>query len=609
MDIDALRKKALELPKKPGVYIMKDVTGEVIYVGKAKALKNRVTQYFQKGTAHTPKTAHMVAHVSDFDIIITETEFEALVLECSLIKRHRPRYNILLKDDKGYPYIRMSVKEDYPRMVIAQKPAKDGARYFGPYGGRRSARLAIDAVCEILKLPTCTRKFPQEIGKQRPCLNHHLKKCIGVCAGTITKDEYHTLMNEAIALLEGKLDLLVNDLNKKMEESSANLEFEKAAVFRDKLKAISNLDTKQKVMSGAFSDLDIIVYKQGRLSGCVVVLHYINGSLLGKELEFFPGASEQDAQEVLSGFMKQYYALRQVSPPEILISSEIEDQEALSEWMSQLAGRKVTIAVPQKGKKRALILLGLQNAEEELLRFDQEKERASKSLKLLAELLKLPKVDRIEAYDISNTAGEDTVGSMVVFEGGKPLKKDYRRFKIKTIRGQDDYGSMQEVLRRRFFEYKAGDERFCKLPSLLLIDGGRGHVGAVKAVLEELSIELPLFGMVKDDHHRTRALIASDGHEIGIRATPVLFSLIGRIQEEAHRFAIEYHRSLRAKRGYQSELDQIPGVGQTRREKLFKRFETMQNIKSATVSELNEILPINVSETVYAYFHQNTDRI
>ena len=605
MDIDALRKKALELSKSPGVYIMKDSAGVVIYVGKAKALKNRVTQYFQKGTAHTPKTAHMVAHVSDFDIIMTGTEFEALVLECSLIKRHRPRYNILLKDDKGYPYIRLTAKEDYPRMAIAQKPLPDGARYFGPYGGRRSARLAIEAVCEILKLPTCSRKFPQEIGKARPCLNRHLNRCIGVCTGAVTKDDYRALISEAVDLLEGKLDTLISELKENMEAAAINLEFEKAAFLRDKLKALGSLDTKQKVTSGAFSDLDIVAFRQGELSGCVVVLHYIKGTLLEKELQFFPGVSEQDAPEVLSSFMKQYYGARQAVPPEILLSNELEDQEALAEWLTQMAERKVSVVVPQKGNKRALVVLGLKNAEEELLRYDQEKERSSKSLQLLTELLGLPAVDRIEAYDISNTGGDDTVGSMVVFEGAKPLKKDYRRFKIKTVEGQNDYGAMQEVLRRRFSDFKAGDERFNKLPSLLLIDGGRGHVSAVKDVLSELSIDVPLFGMVKDDHHRTRALVASDGHEIGIRATPVIFSLIGRIQEEAHRFAIGYHRSLRAKRGYSSELDKIPGVGKTRREKLFERFETLQKIKAATVSELNEVVPINVSETVYAYFHQN----
>ncbi len=605
MDLDALHQKALELPKKPGVYIMKDLSGEVIYVGKSKILKNRVTQYFQRGASHTPKTAHMVSKVSDFDIIVTGTEFEALVLECSLIKRHRPRYNILLKDDKGYPYIRLPVAEDYPRMTIARKPLKDGARYFGPYSGRRSARLAISAVCEILKLPTCARKFPREIGKSRPCLNRHLNRCIGVCAGDVTADEYRARIREAVDLLEGKLDSLIRDLSESMEKASENLEFEKAAAIRDRLRAVSGLNVKQKVTSGAFSDLDVVAYRQGELLGCVVALHYIEGALLEKELQFFTDASEPDAPEVLSGFIKQYYGARQVSPRDILLSHELPDQEVLSEWLSELSGHKVSVGVPQKGKKRAFVKLALQNAEEELALKENEKERASKSLLLLSELLGLENVDRIEAYDISNTAGADTTGSMVVFEGAKPKKSDYRKFKIKTVEGQDDYGAMKEVLRRRFSEYQAGSEKFRELPSLLLIDGGQGHARAAEAVLSELAIDLPVYGMVKDDHHRTRALVTSDGRELGIRATPVLFSLIGRIQEEAHRFAISYHRTLRAKRGYSSELSQIPGIGEKRREKLLDRFGSLRKIREASLEELCEALPAGAAGVVYNYFHQN----
>ncbi|MDP4109013.1 MAG: excinuclease ABC subunit UvrC [Bacillota bacterium] len=604
MDLAALHQKSLELPKKPGVYIMKDITGEVIYVGKAKALKNRVTQYFQSGAAHTVKTAHMVSRVFDFDIIVTGTEFEALVLECSLIKRYRPKYNILLKDDKGYPYIRLAVKEEYPRMEVCRKPAPDGARYFGPYGGRRSAFLAIEAVCDILKLPTCRRKFPQEIKKSRPCLNRHLNRCIGVCEGNVPPEDYKKLMQQATDLLEGKLETLAAELKDCMERASENLEFEKAAALRDKLRAVGNLDLKQKVTSGAFSDLDIIAFGQGKVFGCVVVLHYIEGTLLEKEVEFFTETEGEDAPEVLSGFIKQYYGARQVSPKDVLLSAEIEDRGAVETWLTGMCGRKVGLITPQKGKKRELVLMALQNVKEELGLKESETERESKSLAMLCEALGLSEIGRVEAYDISNTAGEDTVGSMVVFDGAKPSKKDYRRFRIKTIEGQNDYGAMQEVLRRRFGEYESGGEGFSSLPSLLLIDGGLGHVTAAKAVLSELSLALPVYGMVKDDRHRTRALVSADGSSIGLSATPVLFSLVGRIQEEAHRFAISYHRTLRAKRGYTSAIDKIPGVGEARRKALLKQFGTVKKIREATASELSEAVPKNIAEKVYEYFHR-----
>ncbi len=603
MDRQELNKKARDLPLLPGVYIMKDRHGEVIYVGKAKALKNRVLQYFQSGSGHSLKTAHMVSNVFDFDVIVTGTEFEALVLECSLIKQHRPKYNILLKDDKGYPYIRFPVKEPYPRMEIVSRPEKDGARYFGPYTGRRSARLAIEAISGLLKLPTCSRQFPRDIGKGRPCLNAHLGRCRAVCTGNVSEEEYRELSLQVCELLDGKLDKLAMSLEAEMQKASEDLEFERAAEIRDRIRSLTRLDMRQKITSSAFADLDVLAYGQGTVQGCIVILHFIEGTLHEKEIHMIKDGEEADAPEILSGFAKQYYSLRSICPKTILVSHALDDSESMEQYLAQIAGHGVKVLCPARGKKRDLVRMGVQNAEDELRRGETQKEKESRTLQLLSELLGLEKIERMEAYDISNTGNWDVVGSMIVFENARPKKDAYRRFKMKTVEGQNDYASMQEMLRRRFQRFLDKDEKFSVLPDVVLIDGGVQHARAVAEVFDELGIRVPLYGMVKDDHHRTRALVDTEGNELGIRATPPVFALIGRMQEEAHRFAITYHRSLRGKRGYGSQLDAIEGVGPKRHDDLIRRFRTIKGIREASEEELREVVPEAVALSIYRHFH------
>ena len=603
---DELKSRVLALPYETGVYIMKNRQGEVIYVGKAKALKNRVSQYFQSDSRHSPKTRKMVSNIWDFDIIVTESEFEALVLENSMIKKYKPKYNILLKDDKGYPYIKVTTSKPYPAFSIVSKPQADADRYFGPYPSRRAARQAIDTICEALKLKTCRRVFPRDIGKDRPCLNHHLGRCVAPCTGKVPPEEYAALMGEAIALLEGDYKRLVRDLEARMLEASEELQFERAALLRDRMKAVSALGEKQKVVAGSFADLDALAFVQGQTKGCVVVLHYLGGSLQDKEYTIIDGATSEDAGEVLGAFLKQYYALRQAVPKTVLLSDAIEDMPAVADFLGSIAERKVELAVPQRGKRHDLTRLAAKNAAEEIARVETGQERRLKSLELLQGMIGLDHApELLESYDISNFAGADTVGSMVVFEHAQPKRSRYRRFQIeRAAQGQDDYASMAEMLTRRLQRWKDGDEKFTPLPDAFLIDGGLGHVRTAQTVLDSFGVTTPCFGMVKDDHHRTRGLVAPDGREFGISTVPAVFALIGRIQEETHRFAITYNRSLGAKRMRGSTLDKIEGVGEKRRADLLKHFKTIDAIKRASVEELRRVVPLNTAHAVYDFFHE-----
>ena len=607
---EELKAKVLSLPFEPGVYIMKNRDGQVIYVGKAKALKNRVSQYFQSDSRHSPKTIRMVSNIWDFDIIVTETEFEALVLENQMIKKYQPKYNILLKDDKGYPFIKVTTSKPYPSFSIVPKPGHDADRYFGPYTSRRAAYHAIDTINETLKLKTCRRVFPRDIGKDRPCLNLHLGRCIAPCTGQVSAEEYAARVQEGISLLEGNDKALLADLTARMEQAAEDLRFEQAATLRDRIRAVRALGEKQKVVAGAFAELDAVAYVQGQTRGCVVVLHYLAGDLHDKEFTLLDGVTAADAGEALGAFLKQYYALRGAVPRTVLLSSPIDESEAVGEFLSSIAERKVELAVPQRGRRHDIIRLAEKNAREEILRVETSQERRVKSLELLGQMTGMDELPHIlEAYDISNFAGQDTVGSMVVFEDAKPARSRYRKFRIETAaQGQDDYASMTEMLTRRLQRWKDGDEKFSPLPSVFLIDGGLGHVRTAQRVLDQFGVTTPCFGMVKDDHHRTRGLVAPDGREFGISTVPAVFALIGRIQEEVHRFAITYNRALGAKKVRGSSLDQIEGVGEKRRNDLLKHFGTIENIRAASVDELVRVVPRTVAENVHDYYEKRAKK-
>lgn len=598
-----LLQKADSLPLSPGVYIMMDKTGLVIYVGKAKKLKNRVSQYFQSGSGHNEKTRMMVSQVDHFDTIVVRTEFEALILENSLIKRHQPRYNILLKDDKGYPFVRLDSRSSYPRFTMVNKPAEDGADYFGPFGGRHETRMALQALCAALKLPTCTRRFPRDIGKERPCLNFHIGKCDGFCSpGGPGQTEYHARMTQAAELLGGKLRQVTAALRQDMESAAEALEFEKAAALRDRLQALQVLGKQQQVIAGVCADTDVWGIYTGPVRCGAAVLHIENGDLLGRQTEIFPTAADQSVPEVLSAVLSQYYLNKAVLPREILLPCLFEGSESFAELLTTQAGHKVALRVPQRGERSQLVDMAARNAREEAERITTESERVSRTLSDLQALARLPRLPRrMESYDISNMGSDDMVASMVVFVDGKPLKRDYRKFSIRTLTAPDDYAAMQEVLTRRFSH--AEDEKFPPLPDLLLIDGGLGHVHAALAAMAASGISLPVLGMVKDDRHRTRALITANGDELGIQQSPHIFTMIGRIQEEVHRFAITFQRQKHRKRTYRSKLDGIPGVGEVRRQALMKRFGSIRAIESASLSQLQTVLPANAAHAVYDHFH------
>ena len=599
-----LKEKANGLPLRPGVYIMMDAQNTVIYVGKAKKLKNRVSQYFQETSSHNEKTRRMVSKVDHFDTIIASSEFEALILENALIKQYMPRYNILLKDDKGYPFVRLTVEEEYPVFSLVNAPKEDGARYFGPYGGRSETRSAITAVCGALRLPTCRRKFPRDIGKERPCLNYHMGKCDGFCKGTPGKGEYQRRIDQAILLLTGKVKQVTAALGEEMTAAADALNFERAAALRDQIAAIDVLSKKQKVIAGTMPQTDIWGLYCGAVKCCYAVLHYRDGQLVSREAEVFSTRMDEREEEMLPLLLAQYYLSKSVLPREIWLPFPIEDTETMEQALSQHSGERVLVRIPKRGEKADLIRLANRNAEEEAERVTSEAERASKTLELLAKMAGLKEVPRrMESYDISNTGSSDIVASMVVYEGVRPKKSAYRKFHMKTIDAPDDYAAMEEVLTRRLQRYVDGDEKFAPLPDVFLIDGGANHAAVAERVLKRFALDIPVFGMVKDDRHRTRALTTAAGHEIGIQASEPVFSLIGRIQEETHRFAVTYHHQRHTKNAYRSALDEIPGVGAVRKKELLKTFKTVKAIREAEREELERAVPTAVARTVYDYFH------
>ena len=607
MTKDELLEKANSLPLAPGVYLMHGKDGNVIYVGKAKKLKNRVSQYFQAGRGHNLKTHTMVGLVNDFDTIIVGSEFEALVLENALIKQYMPRYNILLKDDKGYPFVRLS-REAYPKFSIVSRVSDDGAKYYGPYGGRFETRSALDAVRAALHLPTCSKTFPRDIGKERPCLNHHMGRCDGFCRAEMTQDEYGRRIDLAVQLLEGKVRLVTAQLEEEMGRAAEELKFEEAAALRDRIAAIKVLSKRQKVFAGVCADTDVWGLYLGAKC-CYAALHYEDGQLTGREAELFASSGLEDEAEILSALLLQYYGGKPVLPREICIPVEIEDQEVLEQLLAEKAGHRVSIRVPQRGERAQVLAMAAANAREEAERQTTSQERADRTLELLGKLLSLQSTPEwLESYDISNTGSEDIVASMVVFHGSRPAKERYRRFRIKELEGHpDDYKSMEEVLTRRLTHYMEQDKKFMPLPDVMLIDGGEQHAKVARRVTERFGLAIPIFGMVKDDRHRTRALVTPEGREIGIKGTQAVFSLIGRIQEETHRFAITFNRESHGKSVKGSALDSIPGVGEARRTALLKRFKSLKAIKEASLEELQAVVPKNAAAAVYQWAHSAQD--
>ena len=606
MTFDELKDKALSLPYAPGVYIMRNKDDKVIYVGKAKKLKNRVSQYFQDTASHSPKTRIMVSHIHHFDVIVAASEFEALVLECSLIKRYSPKYNILLKDDKGYPYLRLNMKEIYPKIELVSKIADDGAEYFGPYGGRSVTHSVMEAIRLTLKLPGCSRQFPRDIGKDRPCLNYHMNQCAGWCQPSVSATEYRIRMEQARQLLKGNYKDVAAQIKEQMLSAADNLDFELAASLRDRLKAVEVLGTKQLVTAGTLADTDVVGYGQTEAKACFAVLHFSGGNLLDKDYEVFP--VPDDREEAVSSLLKQFYLSRGLAPKRVLLPFELEDAELFSELMEQQYGCKPKLRVPQRGDNVRLVELANKNAYEEAERVTGKEERVSATLTLLGKMLNLQPPRRIESFDISNISGTDIVASMVVFQEGKPRKSDYKRFKLEGLQNQDDYASMRQVVKRRFAHYKEADKGFETAPDLLLIDGGITHARVAVEALRELELSFPVFGMVKDDRHRTRALVTPEGQEIRIDNNQAIFSLIGNIQEETHRFAITYHRSLRSKRLRYSELDGIPGIGPKRKQELLKQFKSLTAIGQATLPELERLLPKDAAAAVYHHFREKEEK-
>jgi len=601
MRIDELKEKAAALPQVPGVYIMRDKSNQVIYVGKAKKLKNRVSQYFVDTVSHSPKTRLMVGKIHDFDVIVSPSEFEALVLECSLIKQHMPKYNILLKDDKGYPFVRLDANSAFPTITLVNKRADDGAIYFGPYGSRGITQDLIDAVKLTLKLPSCNKKFPRDMGKGRPCLNYHMNQCEGWCQKEQLAEAYQQRIAQAKQLLQGDFKQVSAQIKKQMLDASEKLNFELAASLRDQLKAVEALGQKQLVTGAGNSDTDVIGFYQTESKACFTVLHFCGGSLMDKEYEILLPAD--DRESAVSSLVTQFYLNRGYAPKFIFLPFALADSELIEDLFRQRLTTNTKIKVPARGDNVRLVEMARMNAVEEVERITSREERTDNVLSLLGKMLKIPAPNRIESFDISNISGTDIVGSMVVFMNGRPKKSDYKRFSIRDIAEQDDYASMHQVVLRRFTHLKNADAGFDQAPDLLLIDGGVAHAQVALQALNILQIQIPVFGMVKDDRHRTRGLVTPDGMEIAIDTQQSVFAFIGSIQEETHRFAITYHRQLRSKRLQYSELDRIPGVGPKRKTALLKTFQSISSIKQASVEELLRVLPADAANSVYRYFH------
>lgn len=599
-----LRKKAMSLPLLPGVYIMKNADGEIIYIGKAKALKNRVSQYFGSQNRHPIKVRKMVENVDRFDYIVTGSEFEALVLECSLIKQHSPKYNILLKDDKGYSYIRISEGE-YRKISAVFNKKDDGSEYIGPYLSSYSVRQSVDAANKIFKLPQCNKVFPRDFGKSRPCLNYYISQCCGLCTGKIKKSDYDEAVDGAIAFLKGDSRDIIADLCVKMEKAAEELDFEQAAKLRDRINSIERIKEKQKVVYKSVEEQDVFATADIDGSVCLAVLRFSNGRLFDSEHFFFDDPGDKEGMR--SDFITSYYSMRDNIPKRVTVDGEVADRELLEQWLSEKKGKKVTVFVPARGEQLEIVNMCRKNAEEKLAIKKGRTGREIAVLDELKDLLGLKKTpEYIESYDISHTAGQDSVAGMIVFKGGKPYRKAYKRFSIKSFDGNDDYRAMNEVLTRRFSEYeksKDSTEGFGKLPDLILLDGGVGQVHAVEPVLREFGLKIPLFGMVKDNRHRTRA-ISGDGGEIAINSKRQVFTLVSEIQNEVHRFSVAYHHQKHAKRGLSLSLTEIEGVGEKRASALLKYFKTITAIKNAEVDELSKAPGITsaVAQNIYDYY-------
>lgn len=611
-----IQEELKKLPGKPGVYLMHDEKDAIIYVGKAISLKNRVRQYFQSSRNKGAKIEQMVTHISRFEYIVTDSELEALVLECNLIKEHRPKYNTMLMDDKSYPFIKVTVNEPFPRVMLARQMKKDKAKYFGPYTSAGAVKDTIELIRKLYHIRSCNRSLPKDIGKERPCLNYHIHQCQAPCQGYISQEEYRKSIDEVVRFLNGHYDLVLKELEEKMMAASDSLEFEKAIEYRELLTSVQKVAQKQKITDTAGDDRDIIAMASEGEDAVVQVFFIRSGRLIGRDHFYLKSAENDTEGEILSSFIKQFYAGTPYIPAELMLPEEIEDQDIIEEWLTARRERRVHLRIPKKGTKEKLVELAQKNAQMVLKndreRLKREEGRTIGAVKELEKILGLKGIIRMEAYDISNTNGFDSVGSMVVYEHGKPKRNDYRKFKIKTVQGPDDYASMNEVLTRRFGhglrEQQEESETggFQIFPDLIMMDGGRGQVNIALEVLEKLHLHIPVCGMVKDDNHRTRGLYFNNT-EVPIDRNSECFRLITRIQDEAHRFAITFHRQLRSKGQVHSVLDDIPGVGPARRKDLMRHFENIDAIRNATVEELKELPSMNgkSAQEVYKIFHRN----
>ncbi len=616
-----LEEELKKLPAQPGVYIMHDSRDRIIYVGKAISLKNRVRQYFQSSRNKTAKIEQMVSRIAWFEYIITDSELEALVLECNLIKEHRPRYNTMLKDDKTYPYIKLTLGEAFPRVMISRTLKKDKSKYFGPYTSAGAVKDTLELIHKLYRIRTCNRNLPKDIGKERPCLNYHIHQCDAPCQGYISREEYAASIAQVQDFLNGHYDGILNMLKEKMQDASDRMDFEKAIEYRDLLESVKKVAQKQKITNGNDTDdRDVIAMAKDESDAVVQVFFVREGKLIGRDHFHVTIATAEDQKQILTSFVKQFYSGTPFVPREIWVQTELEDSDIISKWLETKRGQKVRIVVPQKGQKERLVELAERNA---ALVLSQDKEKIKReelrtigAMNQIGQMIGLDGIRRVEAYDISNTSGMESVGSMIVYEDGRPKRSDYRKFRIKSVKGPNDYASMREVLTRRFSHgvkeakdlREQGEDQsfgsFTRFPDLLMMDGGRGQVNIALEVLDELGLEIPVCGMVKDDRHRTRGLYYNNV-ELPIDTHSEGFKLITRIQDEAHRFAIEYHRSLRGKDQVHSILDDIPDIGPARRKALMRTFKSLEAVKEATVEELMNIPEMNqkAAESVYRFFH------
>ena len=620
-----LEEELKKLPASPGVYLMHNNRDEIIYIGKAISLKNRVRQYFQSSRNKTAKIEQMVSHIAWFEYILTDSELEALVLECNLIKEHRPRYNTMLKDDKSYPYIKATVSEDFPRLLFSRDMKKDGkSRYFGPFTSAGAVKDTLELIHKLYRIRTCSRRLPEDTGKERPCLNYHIKQCDAPCQGYISKEDYQKSFRQALDFLGGHYDPLLKSLEEKMKEASERMDFEKAIEYRELLNSVKQVAQKQKITSSSEGDRDIVAMARDERDAVVQVFFIREGKLIGRDHFHVNASTAEGEAEIMESFIKQFYAGTPFIPRELWLQYPVEDESIIEEWLTAKRGQKVKIVVPKKGEKERLVELAARNA---ALVLSQDKERIKReelrtigAMNQIGELIGLEGIRRIEAFDISNTSGVESVGSMVVYENGRPKRSDYRKFKIRTVQGPNDYASMEEVLTRRFSHgmeearqlKESGHEEtmgsFTRFPDLIMMDGGRGQVNIALGVLEKLGLSIPVCGMVKDDFHRTRGLYYNNV-EVPIDKHSEGFRLITRIQDEAHRFAIEYHRSLRGKTQVKSILDDIPGIGPARRKALMRQFKDIESVRQATVEELAAAPQMNrrAAEAVYGFFRGAED--